>query len=811
MVIRFDLSSITDIDKIDSVKLAFYSVDVKAENSCSLYVITNDWDANVTWNNRKSGSSWSTAGGDIDRSSLIAKQVPDYGLSWEEFDVTDHVMAMLNGTKSNYGFLLKVEYCTTTDFVNYRHYASSEYATQELRPKLVFYADEFPDIDPPEVDITSPNGGALSPNTNHTITWTATDDVGVVSRAIYFSSNNGTSFTKVDSTQSNTGSFDWTVPVLQNSACKILIHAYDLANNRGSDTSRTFSIGDDQSPTVTVTAPPTGAEIEKGTTYTIIWDASDNVEVTSREISYICDGQPWTVINTADGNTGAYEWSVPYVNKPNCRIQVKVFDGAGNSNFHITGVFSIGDFTDPQVTITKPATGETVAQGSAYAITWTATDNNGIESRALHFSSDNGATWSGIDTATGNTGTFNWTAPMLISANCLIMMNVYDTARNLGTAVTQPFSIVDQSAPTVSVTAPATGAILKQGATTNITWTAENRLSIVNRAIYFSANGTDFEKIDSALGNTGNFTWTIPVVSSANCAIKVFAYDESANQGVGVSGTFSIVDGTAPTVTVVTPTAGSDLPQGSVCDITWTAEDKPGIASRAIYFSANGTDFEKVDSALGNTGTYAWTVPTIISAACKIKINVYDEAGNPGTNESGVFNIVDVVAPTVAIVTPAGGEVLQQNASFAVTWTATDNMAVAMRLIYFSADSGTSWSLVDSATSNTGSFAWSVPVIVTTKGLIKVCAYDASGNCGTSISQPFSIALPTGIIPNAFNQGGVEYQVTITNIQGRVVASFATTDLSNLSSVTKRLSSGIHIMNVMAQGKKLVLRRCFVK
>ena len=98
-------------------------------------------------------------------------------------------------------------------------------------------------------------------------------------------------------------------------------------------------------------------------------------------------------------------------------------------------------------------------------------------------------------------------------------------------------------------------------------------------------------------------------------------------------------DTQAPEVTISAPSAGQILAQGATFDITWTATDNVGVVCRAIYFDSGLRDWELVDSSAGNTGTYEWTVPTIESSDCKIKIFAYDAAGNVGTNETGTFTI----------------------------------------------------------------------------------------------------------------------------------------------------------------------------
>lgn len=96
----------------------------------------------------------------------------------------------------------------------------------------------------------------------------------------------------------------------------------------------------------------------------------------------------------------------------------------------------------------------------------------------------------------------------------------------------------------------------------------------------------------------------------------------------------------APTITITAPVSGAVLKVGSVAQIKWTATDNVSVVSRSIYCSTNnGTNWTKVDSATGNTGTFNWTVPNTLSKTCKMQINAYDAAGNKGTIISSTFTI----------------------------------------------------------------------------------------------------------------------------------------------------------------------------
>ena len=171
----------------------------------------------------------------------------------------------------------------------------------------------------------------------------------------------------------------------------------------------------------------------------------------------------------------------------------------------------------------------------------------------------------------------------------------------------------------------------------------------------------------------------------------------------------------------------------------------------------------------------------------------------------------DTQAPEVTVSAPSTGQTLTQGAAFDITWTATDNVGVVCRAIYF--DSGLrDWELVDSATGNTGTYEWTVPTIESSDCKIKIFAYDAAGNVGSQESGTFTIEPLTSIKPYGFSITNADkYDVKITNIQGREIASFETRDIKQLNKMMTSLSSGVHIIHITTPKQKFTKQIRVVK
>jgi hypothetical protein len=89
------------------------------------------------------------------------------------------------------------------------------------------------------VTVNSPNGGeSYDGGSMQTITWNATDNLGVTTVDIYLSVNGGSTYPFTVATgETNDGTYDWPVERVNSANCLIKVVAHDDALNDGIDES----------------------------------------------------------------------------------------------------------------------------------------------------------------------------------------------------------------------------------------------------------------------------------------------------------------------------------------------------------------------------------------------------------------------------------------------------------------------------------------------------------------------------------------------------------------------------------------------
>ncbi len=100
------------------------------------------------------------------------------------------------------------------------------------------------------------------------------------------------------------------------------------------------------------------------------------------------------------------------------------------------------------------------------------------------------------------------------------------------------------------------------------------------------------------------------------------------------------------------------------------------------------------------------------------------------------FTIGPPAVCAVTVTSPVGGETWTAGTMQNITYTTTDCPECTTVDISYSIDGGTTWTVISTGASNTGTFSWTVPDTPSANVLIKVCC-TVSGDC--AVSNPFTI------------------------------------------------------------------------
>jgi hypothetical protein len=205
------------------------------------------------------------------------------------------------------------------------------------------------DTQAPTVSLSSPVGGeSFDVGSSQTITWSASDLVGVTAIDLAYSTNGGASFPNVIATNiANTGSRAWTIPASPSTTVRVRVIARDAAGNAATSSQVSVNVAntDTTAPTVSLTAPADNATVS-GASVTLSASASDNVGVVG--VQFLLDG----AAVGAEDTTAPYSitWDSRAAGNGPHTLTARARDAAGNATTSAARTLTVSNVTaDPAV------------------------------------------------------------------------------------------------------------------------------------------------------------------------------------------------------------------------------------------------------------------------------------------------------------------------------------------------------------------------------------------------------------------------------------------------------------------------------
>ncbi|MBN1638579.1 MAG: hypothetical protein JW866_06420, partial [Ignavibacteriales bacterium] len=307
----------------------------------------------------------------------------------------------------------------------------------------------------------------------------------------------------------------------------------------------------------------------------------------------------------------------------------------------------------------------------------------------------------------------------------------YDTLGGLAQTPIWQFEVEDA----ITVTYPNGGEVLNKNVSYTITW--DDNLSENVKIDLYKGGVFDSEIISSTPSN-GSYVWTIPsgLTTGTDYRIRISSsidnllYDES-------DGDFTIRDA----ITVNYPNGGEVLNKNVLYTITWDDNLSENVR---IELYKGGVFNSTIINSTPSNGSYDWTIPIGLTTGTDYRIRITSTTNGTLYDESNAdFSIRDAIIITY----PNGGEILNKNTSYKITWN--DNLSENVKIDLYKGGVFDS-EIVNSTTSN-GSYDWTIPsgvvtgtdyrirITSTTNGLL----YDES-NANFTIRDAIIVTYPNG-------------------------------------------------------------------
>jgi hypothetical protein len=469
-----------------------------------------------------------------------------------------------------------------------------------------------------------------------------------------------------------------------------------------------------------------------------------------------------------DGTLASSEsYPLPYATRLNPQgAAIGDIDNDGREDVVYAGsdsglVILYGQMAGESITVQNPVAGS-YNVGGTVEIQWTSVGS--IDEVNIAYSIDGGSHWIAIVNNTDNDGSYSWVLPYTPSTNCLVRVT-YSGGSVFDDSAT--FSIVDDGVARIFVTSPNGGENLVVGTSYDITWITTGTVGDV-KIEYSIDSGSTWTTIIAGTTNNGTYAWTVPNAVTSECLVRIS--EATDNDPTDTSdATFSILASGSKSITVTSPNGGESLAGGSPYTITWTSSGT--IAQVVLEFSSNSGGTWTEIAIATNNGSYSWTVPSINSTRCLIRIKNLS-GGTPVDQSNSAFTINYYGAAFLTVQQPNGGESYCGGQTNKIAWTfsgVTGNVK-----LQYSVNNGGAWTTIVSSTPNDGSYFWTVPSTISDQCLVKISDAAAGTPADTSnavftiddCGETISLTSPTG--GEAWQVGSVH---NITWVSGASVSS----------------------------------------
>ena len=197
------------------------------------------------------------------------------------------------------------------------------------------------------------------------------------------------------------------------------------------------------------------------------------------------------------------------------------------------------------------------------------------------------------------------------------------------------------------------------------------------------------------------------------------------------------VDGQSPVVTsarLLIPFAKT----GQSNSIVYSATDDVGIKTMDFYYSVNGgVNWIAIQEGyvppvnVANGVFLPWTIPISLPLDTNLLVRVVarDASGNWGETNTIPYPILNGTAPTVAMLSPNGGEAWDMNSTQLIRWNVSSPTVITEMKLWFYFGDGNSLLVADIRTNTTGQYSWVLPNnLATANGRIRISLRDSAGN-----------------------------------------------------------------------------------
>ncbi len=647
----------------------------------------------------------------------------------------------------------------------------------------------------PTLAISAPSASAVKSGATvtYTVTYTGADSVTLADANITLNTTgtaNGTAVVSGTGTASRTVTIssitgDGTLGISLAAAT-----ASDLAGNTAAAAgpSTTFIV-DNIAPTLVVSAPSSTLTNTGPITYTVTYTGADSVTLANANVTLNPSGTATGTVAVSGSGTLSRLVTISSITG-NGTLGISLAaatasDLAGNTALAAapSATFSVDNIA-PTLVVSAPSSTLTNTGPVTYTVTYTGADSVTLANANVTLNKSGTANGTVVVSGTGTASrtvtissiTGNGTLGISLAATTASDLTG-NTASAAGPSTT--FS-VDNSAPTLAISAPSAAAANTGPVTYTVTYTGADSVTLANANVTLNTTGTANGTV--VVSGTGTASRTVTISSiTGNGTLGISLAAATANDlagntaaAAGPSTTFS-VDNVAPTIVTLSSTATPTTNTSPIPVTVQFSESVTGFSSAGVAVT-NGS----VGAFSGSGANYTFSVTPAGNGQVTVTINAnaaQDAAGNGNLVSSTLTRVFDSVQPTVTINSSAPNPTNTSPIPVTVTFSkpVTDftsgDVTVSNGTISAFTGSGTDYSFNVTPTGN----------FTVTVGIAAGVAHDVASNpnlAAVSLTRTYDTVAPTAVISSSVSSPTNALPIPFTVTFSEPVTGFTSGDVT---------------------------------
>jgi hypothetical protein len=164
-----------------------------------------------------------------------------------------------------------------------------------------------------------------------------------------------------------------------------------------------------------------------------------------------------------------------------------------------------------------------------------------------------------------------------------------------------------------------------------------------------------------------------------------------------------------PTISITFPNGGENLAAGSTQTIQWAYTGNLGSKVKIELLKGGMVKRTIKSSTPITTGEYSWTIPANQTPGTDYSIRVTSTSNRAYSGTSDSY--FSIVAPTITVVSPNGGENFAAGSTQTISWSYTGNPGsyVKIQLLMGNVVNRTIASFASKGSGGSGSYNWHIP------------------------------------------------------------------------------------------------------